>query len=414
MRLSGCYDPEADLEVKCCGCKLPAWMIPLSLREQWRKASDYELSLRGTVDYDPTELSEWQAFLISAKTVWKNSSLWSMMTKLVLLSIGVACFVCLTSLDPTSLRVREFRLIGTYLNVFVAFLLGLFMSINLQRWLNCVDSLCRAFEAIRGMQVQLHALGATEERIHHIMRYGVCACRLLTEKLYARSLASHDREEFVKAMWMDMQEGVYMLNKSEVQILSTKHEPSSLIWVWVGSILGRMAQDGEIPPMPSPTFCSLVADCQRAQDSLRQVENEVSVQTPFIYVHTLAIVVHFNNILASITFGLTLGASTGVVLAQQGAHWYAVKVTSETEKPLAKVVENVIIAVITCFVGPLLFQAFLLIGFSISSPFQLSEAAIPTDKLLDRLENTLQEGNEVARQLPGTWKAPSFRSPPKT
>jgi len=164
--------------------------------------------------------------------------------------------------------------------------------------------------------------------------------------------------------------------------------------------------------MPSPTFGSLVADCQTAQDSLRSVENEVSVQTPFIYVHTLAIVVHCNNILAAITFGLTLGASLGVVLAQGGVHWYVVTVEHTSEKPLAKVIENIIISVITCFVGPLLFQAFLLIGFSISAPFQMSEASIPTDTLLDRLENTLLEGSEVARNLPGGWEPPSFRPPP--
>jgi len=405
-------DSVSDLEIRVCGLKFPAWMVCKPLREEVRHLYDLELSLRSNVDYDATELSEWQAFLIQANTVWINPCLWRMMAKLFTLSIIVALVVFIASLDPNSLRVREFRLIGTYLNVFVAFLLGLAMSINLQRWLNCVSSLCRAFEAIRGLQVQLYALGATEERIHHILRYGVCACRLLTEKLYARGLNQLEQAEHIAAMWQDMQEGPFRLTEAEVQILGTKRQPSSLIWVWAGSLLGRMAQEGEIPPMPSPTFGSLVADCQTAQDSLRSVENEVSVQTPFIYVHTLAIVVHCNNILAAITFGLTLGASLGVVLAQGGVHWYVVTVEHTSEKPLAKVIENIIISVITCFVGPLLFQAFLLIGFSISAPFQMSEASIPTDTLLDRLENTLLEGSEVARNLPGGWEPPSFRPPP--
>merc|ERR1712048_1510300 len=67
---------------------------------------------------------------------------------------------------------------------------------------------------------------------------------------------------------------------------------AAIIWIWVGLLLGRMAEDGEIPGMASPTYGRLMEEAQSAQAGIRRVRVSVVVQTPFVYVHTLALRAH--------------------------------------------------------------------------------------------------------------------------
>merc|ERR1740117_2665868 len=90
--------------------------------------------------------------------------------------------------------------------------------------------------------------------------------------------------------------------------------------MWVTSLVGRMAQDGSIPPMPSPTYGRIMGLAQSAHGGIRQVRSCTNVQAPYIYVHMLAVVVHINNLLNAISFGLILGTSWGTSLAYVNMH----------------------------------------------------------------------------------------------
>jgi len=93
------------------------------------------------------------------------------------------------------------------------------------------------------------------------------------------------------------------------------------MWVWVGSLIGRMALDGDVPPMPSPTYGRIMNLAQAAQGGLRQVRTSIVVQMPFVYVHTLACLVHLNCILLAMTMGLALG-TTSHGIRQYVHHYY--------------------------------------------------------------------------------------------
>merc|ERR1719497_275674 len=98
-----------------------------------------------------------------------------------------------------------------------------------------------------------------------------------------------------------------LIEAHERPMLLRQKESYALLWTWVASLIGRMSQDGEIPPMASPTYGRILSIVQEAYGSIRDVRALHLIKAPFVYVHTLAILVHVNNILNAIGFGLVLG-----------------------------------------------------------------------------------------------------------
>jgi len=62
-----------------------------------------------------------------------------------------------------------------------------------------------------------------------------------------------------------------------------------------------------------------------------------------------------------------------------------------------------------CFLGPGVYQAFLLIGMQLAQPFDSDEARIPLHRFLLSLERDIQDGSMVAGQM--TFERPCFKPP---
>merc|ERR1719456_1786526 len=93
-----------------------------------------------------------------------------------------------------------------------------------------------------------------------------------------------------------------MLDQEDADVLADVHEHAALMWVWVVSLISRAAQDQQVPHMGSPTYGRLVMLANSAEEAIRQVVVASKVQLPFVYVHTLALLVHTNNLLCAIGF----------------------------------------------------------------------------------------------------------------
>merc|ERR1719331_2733263 len=102
------------------------------------------------------------------------------------------------------------------------------------------------------------------------------------------------------------------------------HSHAALMWVWVVSLITRFSQDAEVPHMGSPTYGRLVMLANTAEEGIRQVVVASKVQLPFVYVHTLALLVHTNNLLCAVGFGCTLGSSLSTILARAGVHIWGI------------------------------------------------------------------------------------------
>merc|ERR1719458_1173454 len=97
-----------------------------------------------------------------------------------------------------------------------------------------------------------------------------------------------------------------LIEPHEKPMLLRQKDGYSLLWTWAASLIGRMAQDGEIPPMASPTYGRIINIIEVAYGSIRDVKIMRKVKAPFVYTHTLACLVHFNTLINSWSFGIIL------------------------------------------------------------------------------------------------------------
>merc|ERR1719197_1620579 len=114
----------------------------------------------------------------------------------------------------------------------------------------------------------------------------------------------HEQEKWVTTVGQSMLRG--WMQHEEMVILNNCTEPrnrASLIWSWIGVLVGDtfrdLTQKGQPPVAAQLTKLALSAMC-----ALSNVKTSVSYQIPISYVHTVAILVHINNILLAVLTGV--------------------------------------------------------------------------------------------------------------
>jgi len=366
------------------------------------------------VNYETKHLATFSALTHLQGTVWTNRSLWGNMGSLISVSLLFAFILWLFVPDPASVDASRFAAISNFLKVFLAFLLGFFMASSVGRWTTTVKGFLNLFNAVRNICMQMHALGVDNDKIDHVVRYGIVSCVFLVSELEMSTDPAPIKQAKSEMMWLHLKQKD-LLSEEEGPILEPLEDRASLIWIWVASKIGRYAQDGDIPPMNSGTYGRIMALCQMAQDGIRQVRSSLSVQIPFIYTHMLACLVHLNNILCMFTFGLTLGTAMGTILGHHGIHspivTYVYKPVQK-ESPASSVGSSgqaIFLSMFTCLVAPFMYQAFLQIALALAQPFGSEEAAIPTDALIMKLRVDLEHMERMSDNPPG-WEKPVFKS----
>jgi predicted membrane chloride channel (bestrophin family) len=372
--------------------------------------------IQDPMSYNLTWLKSFATFGVWDRTVWDNPPLWAVMRRLMTLALVIAVLAYNVIPDPTLLDASKFSEISRMLSLFVTMMLAFFLSTSVNRWIHCVTGFLNLFNSVRNLAMQLHTLGVPRERIDICMRYGVLSAKFLVHELRIRKLPADKQKEATQALWKHLESGpspYTTLLKQEQEILEPINDKAGQMWIWVGSLVGRMAMDGDVPPMASPTYGRIMGLAQSAQEGLRQVRTSIIVQMPFVYVHTLACLVHLNCILLVISMGLAIGVTTHGI-RQYVHHYYYEEHPDPTIQviPLTAQLQSLIVEFLKGILGPLLFQAFLEIAISVVSPFSDSDAAIPVSRLTASLETDLQQSFLLADKPPH-WEKPTFKQPKK-
>jgi len=425
----GAATPNADSAITDSDeCIPPAWQRQQSgsLSNSIRRVNsskDVAPNQPTATDYKGNDLGSWKAFTFSAQTVWASRLLWNVVGKLLLVSASTAVAVfLLTSHTGGRIDTHQFEVISQFLRVFVAFLLGYFLVNAVARWSDTMDGFLALFDSVRNLVMQLHGLGATRRHSEQCARYGVLSATFLEMDLKHRKI--YDRQMRDSKIRIDLNQAVTngLLLREEVEPMSQIDDHAALVWIWVGMLLGRMAEDGEIPGMASPTYGRLMQEAQSAQAGIRRVRVSVAVQTPFVYVHTLSLLVHTNNILSAISFGCSLGMECGSIVARVfGATSTQEVIGNRTivgtgvddGGSIKGDVGKIFMAFITCFVAPLLYQAFLQIGLALSQPIGSELGAIPSTQMIEHLQRDLSHANLLADSVPN-FDTPCFNRNLKT
>jgi len=364
--------------------------------------------------YRTRSLTTWEAFTINGKLIiFTNPELWAMMLRLALVSASVCVIALLVIPKPERLQAAKFTAVSKFLNVVVGLLLGFFLSSSMTRWYTCVNGFLELLDAIRNLQMQFVALGVPEEQTVLCLRWGFASAWLLYRQLIREterlSGAEFDHDEMwrklcAKVTHIDKSGKANLLKEEEADVLRLTRDPPGMMWMWNAALIGRLAQDGWIPPMQTPTYGRIMNLCQSAHGGIRQVRQAISIQAPLTYTHMLATLVHINNLLNAVTLGLVSGVAIGVWLIRHGYHFY----THDTPgREVAQDWQNMAVTFLYCFFGPLLYQALLLISMHLAQPFDGEEAKIPLDRLLVQLEIDMCNGRDLTDHL--CFDKPAFK-----
>jgi len=372
--------------------------------------------------YRPDSLLGWNVLTSPHKSIWSSWSLWATMGRLAIVSILVGLVAVLTIPDPAALRVEIFLKISSFLTIFCGLMLGFFMTSSVKRWHECARGFLELCDSVRNLQMQLQALGVTEARCNLCIRYGLISGWLLKSHLESEHKANGEvphgtvsargnKGNILEDLAVDsdhVELGIEpKLLPCEVAVLLEMKDPAAAIWTWISSLLGRMAQEGEIPAMQSPTYGRIMNLASDAHKGIRNVRSSISVRMPFVYVQMLTSLVHVNNILNAISLGLVMGVAVSGWLIRRDLHFYHPKVRENQHN---RDVQFFFVTSLCCIVGPLLYQALTEISVSLAQPFETQIGKIPIARLLISLEQELDEGSAMSGACP-RWERPAFHVP---
>mmetsp|Transcript_41238 Transcript_41238/g.68239 ORF Transcript_41238/g.68239 Transcript_41238/m.68239 type:complete len:412 (-) Transcript_41238:50-1285(-) len=375
------------------------------------------------MSYDSRNLLTFKVWQNLAGTVWTKSSLWKMMGILLLIALSVAASVAVLVKDPAKLNVARFQRISSFLEVVVGLLLGFFLSSSMQRWYSCTNGFLELFDAIRGLHMQLNAMGVAKDKVQLCLRYCVMSAYCLNHDLTSAPMTPEDRDAYLEQCWKEVtvekdteikwdsnSKSIARLLPNETETLKQIVDPAQTLWVWITSLLSRMAADGEIPPIPTPTYGRVITMAEQAYTGIRAVRASIRVQPPYVHVQMMAALVLVNNIINAISIGLASGVTFSMVLASAHLGTFESKVHAED---LSHSLQDLTVSMILCSVGPFLYQALLEVAVCIAQPFAIAgkgvaPGRIPTEKLLHHLEKDLRDIEFMSKNLPW-WEQAYFK-----
>eukprot|EP00440_Ansanella_granifera_P013005 gb/GFBE01014127.1/.p1 GENE.gb/GFBE01014127.1/~~gb/GFBE01014127.1/.p1 ORF type:complete len:273 (+),score=67.59 gb/GFBE01014127.1/:1-819(+) len=269
--------------------------------------------------------------------------------------------------------------------------------------------------------MQFIALGVPKKEESHILRHAFASAFLLYEQLLFdnKRLALDFSEEAEKAlMWQKVSEtpalmcedGQMLLDSDQIEMLKCTRDPPCVLWTLIAAHIGRLAEDGWIPAMATPTYGRVMNLCQCAHAGIRTVRASICVQTPWNYAQCLAALVHINNALNSMILGLVSGLVLATTLQRYSVGGYTGSVSlQEMERECS----GFFVTLMLCTIGPVVYQSLLLIGLSLAQPFEDEDARIPMDRLLAQLEldmcdsmNLIDRMKHMSKFTPPAFKRP--------
>lgn len=360
--------------------------------------------------YQAKDLTSWSSLLLMSYTVWNRKSLWMVTLKLFGLAGIVAVMVLCLVQDPAHLRVSKFTEISNFLRVFVGLLLGFFMSASVTRWWSCAQGFHNLCATIRSFHIMINSIGVPEHLTIKLLRYGVSSAWILHNQLHVEALPLNQQESATEERWDEIAMGAHdflftKFEDDELALLKDQSDPPGTLWMWIGSLIGHMAEEGIIPGPATPTYGRLMGSVLEGFNAIRDVRVSICVQAPFIYVQMLSSLVHINNIVNAISFGLTSGASIGTLLAHLRSP--VTEGTRATAREATHDAQTLLVSFFFSCFGPFVYQALLEVSIAIAQPFSNMDAVVPTERILRILQKDLHDMLRASKCI--SWKQPCFK-----
>jgi hypothetical protein len=322
----------------------------------------------------------------TAGTVFMDPCIWRIVGYLLVLAFTIATLCLLLVPNAENLEAGSFDTLLKYLKVFLAFMLGMFMNNSLGRWWTTVNALTDYFNNVEKLLFCMNSFGVPVERRQEMLYYCVASCHCLNTEV---TTAFYKEDDDIKEMWNDLFSMFVRngwLDQDRITMLAQIRAPERA-GACMSFISGTLAVMFEKEGLKPPAMNRLVLQCQIAVDMVAQLKVQICIQMPFMYAHMMACLVHLNNILVSISCGFSLGAHIGKLMHLIGNGKVAETLGS---------VQGLLLVLVTLFVEPMLYQAFLQIGTNFCYPFGKEYHHVPLTLMIRDLETNCRQMNEIS------------------
>jgi hypothetical protein len=340
------------------------------------------------IGYDPEQLTNWRAIISLQGTIFLQPAvLYIILAQFTAASI-VAALLYFCASNPEDYKADAMKDVVKTVAVSIAFLLGLFLSSCINRWWDTITSLESLFGTIKRLTMTAINLEIPHESREILCRRCVLSCYLLQVEQTENhaKIAGRQTAQETKKHWDD----IFDLWQSEgkmdeyERVLLTKvpqQQRSFFAWSLVSKELlehRHHANSGTYDyVMAYDRLCDLV---QAGVASVSAVRTAAAFQMPYVYVHLLAFMIHFVNVLTAVGTGVRVGLVLGVAHKQHTAVDH-----NELLSALAFLV-----------VQAFIYQAFLTIGAALSFPITGSAYRVPLKAMCQSLEHQLKLMNYLA------------------
>jgi len=348
------------------------------------------------MSYEAEDLTAWSALMIYSGSIFTQRQV----IRILYMQLGtcwaVAYLLAAFTRHPENYRTDAVQEIIKTITISIAFLLGLFLNQCVSRWWDTVTAIEQCCGSMKKVMMLAINLGLPKAAREAMARYMALSIRILEAEI---NYVKHESRQKTASSWFGVKNEVDLTTFWDLRMADFEREG------WLSK--QERAELAKVPPMQRSQYCwhkvsdeicsnrskitaggsvdSVAFDrlCELAQKGvgcLSDIQALQSFQLPYIYVHMLAFMVHFVNILTA----AGTGCSVGLMLAQ--AH------TTKRPLDMSQVGSYMVFVLVQAF----LYQAFLSIGAALSFPISGSAYKIPLLDKAQQLEQQLGLMNKLA------------------
>jgi len=232
----------------------------------------------------------------------------------------------------------ELEEVAEYLNVFIPFILGLYISLCLARWwMLRVDGVGAVLDASLNLSLLMSSMfpGAEWSELHdQVLRWGLASVSLIVNS--CREIES------IESLGP---KGDGLVTEEEMLIIKEipyRARPQ-VMWCWILMLSAKICGDVGMPP---GRYRDIAMECVSARNGISLIWTYLRTQLPFAYVHLVTFLVNLNNLVVSFKCGMVMA------MAMKAGSW-----------------SQCVNQVLFLFVVPPLYQGLLGISHVIHDPF---------------------------------------------
>lgn len=343
--------------------------------------------------YDHNSLLTCRALMFVCCSVFAQKPVLNTLLCCSLLAAVTAIVVFLIP-KSSKLDTQKFEEFGNFLKFFIVFMLGIYVQQAFKRWWLTVTTFEKILIGIRQMVFMLHTLRCTPASRKMIENYCIASGYILNVEVRNTQMVDERQHVELHSVYQWLVAQGLITEDDVLQIGSSSNLPLSntrALWSWIGELVSHPVTEDGGTVLP-PLLVRTIMLCQSCISEIENLKMNITMQTPFMYAQLLAILVHVNNIILSLSCGMALGSSLNEIRRRTeqlaGERDTARREVSLMEQ-LYEAIQTIGVQLVIVLLCPMLYIAFLHISHILCYPFGDESHHLPTETLIARLHSEL-------------------------